>query len=247
MKTTKQNSLSRCPLLHRSRLVSGLCVIMLVVAAQASTFTIDFNDIPNGTPLSQFSSFAFGGVLTLQGQEYEQWGYSPPTFPEYSSRTVAAGVFNGGQLQTILTFEPSQYPGIDLRSVFYDTTLTGTFLSGQVISLTFDSSGAPWHSYSCYGVDQNGVPFTSYGFVGLPNPGNNGQGSGTTVITAPTGGYLTGFDVDNSDQNPNWATLSLDNITVTVIPESAGLWALLTLALAGLILRNKRAVPRVSK
>jgi hypothetical protein len=222
---------------------------------QATTVTIDFTGIPEGTPLSANNPYG-GGVVDLQAQS----GYSYGIFDS----TVLGGI-RGGEVWTQTGVIISGGLSVSGNVVLVDsapgsilpagawtetsmTSLTANFLQ-PVTALSFTTwIGGPWsYGYTYEGIDQNGVRFDGGGVI-VPDQWV------TTTLDAPSGGYLTELKLSNSDRTDGTpghglGALELKSMALDVsnaVPEPSSLGdkaLLLFVAAIAPLIRRKRSLP----
>jgi hypothetical protein len=184
----------------------GLALILATVLigsgpqlVQATTITIDFTGIPDGTPLS--ANNPYGGVVDLQAQGGYRYHFplewSPEGYPigNGGEAWAEAGYILGG---VVWVYTPSgtivPTGGEATRGM---TSLTATFLQ-PINELSFTTHVPDhWVDYNYKGLDGNGDPFSGSGMA--PTDGLSPDPWFTTVLKAPAGGHFTELDLGNWD------------------------------------------------
>ena len=203
---TRQNLRNRH--FHSFILVS----VFALIALEGGAATIDFNSIPDGTPVSAGNPYA--GVLDIQayGSEMAYPTGGGVEIPVSQESTIQNGVLFAGACNF---FAPP--PGYTLDGMGgFRTSLTATFLRAVTeVSFAFNVE-TYWARYSYQGIDANGVPFGGGGLLYALFPGGTWQ---TVNPPIPAGGYLTGFSIGDLDNVPGNASFSVDDISFTVVPD----------------------------
>lgn len=219
----------------------NILAVFAITQLQAfAAITIDFNGIPNGTPVSMGNPYA--GILNLQAE-----GSVP--------------YFDGGILYTLSTessivdgalsvVPPSLPPGIPFDAGGnYSSQLSAIFLE-PVVGVRFDAYAWRNAGYSYSGFDSSGASFSGSGIIpGIidggplaPPPPPNAWVTFTPSI--PDGGSLISFSIANRDPTPQNGAFWVDNITFAIVPEPSTI-AMLAVGTGFLfILRRRRALGR---
>jgi hypothetical protein len=178
----------------------GLALVLAALASldfrgvQATTITLDFTGIPDGTPLS--ANNPYGGVVNLSalsGYRYSGPQIDPEYGPIESEVWAETGIIQGGAV--FVNPAPGNIippGGFSLKSM---TSLTATFLA-PVDELTFTTFGWWWRGIEYQGIDGNGVPFQGSGNTPLKVLNRS-----TTILDAPAGGYFTELKLSDWEAN----------------------------------------------
>jgi len=190
--------------------LSGCIAAISVVfsASSANATVVDFNGIPEGTPVSVGNPYA--GVLNIDAKV--QW-------------TTIDGTFSAeGIIGTHAPFYPSgdgvvqALPPLIPDTFEFSSEVTASFLQ-PVIDGTMDVFVFRNAGYSYTGADDVGDIFNGGGVI----TGNIESGGLLTWqqigLSLPLGYHLTGFTIDNHDPANSDAAVWVDNVAFTVVPE----------------------------
>jgi hypothetical protein len=130
---------------------------------------------------------------------------------------ASAGLIQNGALEVIPNANALP-PGTLLTG--YLTQIDATF-SQPVTDVSLMAFCYRFGEYYYSGVDGNGVPFSSWGYIPGQNDGEfPTPGWETFQLNVPNGGYLTDFELLNADENyPYDAALWVNDISFTPVPE----------------------------
>ena len=179
----------------------ALALALPLISAQATTITLDFTGIPDGTLVSANNPYA--GVVNFSGQADFQL-IDDSQFPPTASHLLiengairSGGIWMGVSPWPVLppSVEMLGPPGLALERVY--ATLTATFLE-PVRGLTFTTGESAYYvAYIFDGLDANGSPFHGFGqsYNDIPVP--PGSFSHMTILDAPEGGYFTKLTLSN--------------------------------------------------
>ncbi|MEY2440083.1 MAG: hypothetical protein QOI34_1468 [Verrucomicrobiota bacterium] len=228
--------------IHEKRKVNTLPSVLAVFAiTQLQAFaavTIDFNGIPDGTPVSAGNPYA--GILNLQAEGSVQYfdGVILHTLSEESS------IVDG----TLAAVPPSLPPGVPFTAAGnYSSQLSAVFLQ-PVVGVSFDAYAWRNAGYSYNGFDSNGASFSGSGIIpGIldggalaPPPPPNAWVTFTPSV--PDGGSLISFSIVNRDPSPQNGAFWVDNITFAIVPEPSAI-AMLAAGTGFLFILARSRVP----
>jgi hypothetical protein len=215
--------------LSRFVVVYAIAVAALIfgICPSANAIVIDFNGIPEGTPVSAGDPYA--GVVDVQAKV--QWMTADGTLMAEGTITTQAPQYPIGD-GVVQALPPFVFPdGGNLMS-----DVTATFLQ-PVDQGGFDVFVNRNASYTYTGTDGIGGIFNGGGSI----TGFFESGGSLTWqhfdLSLPVGFYLTGFNVHNQDvANSSSAAVWLDNVSFAIVPEPStiemlGLGASLLLSL----------------
>lgn len=204
------------------RCVALSFAVLAISCAAARATTIDFNGIPDGTPVSAGNDYA--GLVNIEASVYRLLpdGSVPPNYNQFVRTPVT--IQNGAvRLQ----------PPYDPLAVGYGSELFLTFLQ-PVVDISYSYSA--WWEISCKvtAVDGMGNTITIYGPTGGVQAGAMPR---HIVIPVPAGYGVTALTMGNYDKTDGDAWFTFDDLSfqVTAVPDSGHSWALLALSCLGLI------------
>ena len=207
----------------------ALALAVPLISAQATTITLDFTGIPDGTLVSANNPYA--GVVNFSGQADFHILDTSQTPTTESHLLIENGVISSGAIWMGVSpwpvlppslYIPNRPPGPALEKV--STTLTATFLE-PVRGLTF-TTGVPAYyvAYEYEGFDANGSPIHGFGqsFTGIPVISGS-PSSYKTILDAPEGGYYTKLMLSNwSYGDPEFVVYDI-TLRAVGVPEPATL------------------------
>lgn len=217
--------------LHAALLIAAFAAIY---CPAGRAITIDFNGIPNGTPVS--AGNPYGGLVNIQG-----WAYAYPyDFGNPGLRVSLEATIQDGAIEV---FPPPWVPGTAPGS---ESELVATFLQ-PVTDVTFKLAGYWFNGYSLTAVDGLGNSIITSGGVGHPQPSLSSYEH--IVVPVPPGYWVTELKLGSRGLDTDPA-FRLDDLSFELapVPDSASSATLLALASLGLLafarIRTGTARPR---
>lgn len=217
-----------------------ICLCYLLLSQSVPASLIDFNNIPIGTEVSSLNPFGNAVISTrLWVTEYNP-GQPPVTVAESFTRGVigpfaehAVSSGNTGSPSVVITAGPGDRTDWEKKQS-WAVEISVAFQT-PVSAFSVDAYSAFYNSNLVYtGVDAIGETFI--GSAPLPS-GVVAPGFTHFGITAPTGGYITGFRFSQGEFTGG-IQLAMDNLGYTV-PESIGL-PTFAFAICGVIFLHRR-------
>jgi hypothetical protein len=205
-------------------LTAGVC------APSALATLIDFNDIPEGTPVSAGNPYA--GILEIQARQ----GYQRIDDVVWSEASIQVGVqlntindARAGSSPLLAVYEPHYVPD----GLYYYGEVTANF-TRPVNDVSFDGFAPRGFGYQYVGINGAGETITLYGAmdpaVQLGDPLENVQ---RINLTLPAGYSLIQFKAEDRDPRPLDAGIWIDNIAFNVA-DAGSTCLLLALGCVGL-------------
>ena len=220
--------------------VIGLGFIFILAAAtttqNAEATVIDFNNIPDGTPVSEGNPYA--GILVIESRA--GW-IGPPDWPPVWTSVDAEWVeiwlptlVGAGRVDTYLgDRQPPLPPGPEFHGwrFIMQSYLTATFLE-PVTDVSFQGLAAGVF-YAYQGVNGAGDVYTRNGLIDRGPPGFGGA---KYELTLPDGYYLTQFYMGSHSSGSGY-DFSIDDIAFTRVgvPDSGSSAVLLGLGFVGVL------------
>ena len=207
-----------------------MCLCALFLAHSVPAALIDFNDIAVGTQVSSLNPYGDAAINT------RMWVTERGT-------TVTESLTRG-----VIGIGPNGSPSVVMEAGYGDVTDPEQFLLQRWnidIAVSFqtpinrfsvDAFSLIWTSSLIYsGVNALGEAFTSSAHL----PGSSGEQIFTHFdITAPTGGYITGFHFSQFEDFFD-IQLAMDNLDYIPVPEPLGL-PTFVFAIGGVLFAHRR-------
>ena len=218
--------------------IIGLGFIFILAAAsttqKAEATVIDFNNIPDGTPVSVGNPYA--GILVMESGtrwiDHKQW---PPIYSPDNEWVELPALISYGRLSTSVgdrtIVKPPWVPPLAFYPDWLDTYLNATFLE-PVTDVSFTGWTFRGAIYNYTGVNGNGETFTGEGTFerGLP------EGGSRIELGLPDGYYLSKFSVAAGYLGGGY-DFWIDDIAFTPVgvPDSGSSAVLLGLGFVGVL------------
>jgi hypothetical protein len=207
-----------------------IILLMLVFTLPCKGIVVDFNEIPNGTLVSANNPYA--AILEIQAAAGTLW-FNDELEPEAGIIWMESAISNG-YLEVLPSFTVEDPSGaVDIGEAWY-STITATFLQ-PVTNASFDAFTYRHAVYRYTVVDANGVTSNVLGGETQDIPQAPFLFE-TFNLNIPEGGYLTSFELTNTDEGSNdWAAIWIDNIrfdlAVSPVSEAGSTGTLLGIVL----------------
>ncbi len=213
------------------RLIFGL---ITALALNSSAALIDFNNLPLGT----VPDGVYGGDVRITTSSWltrgdgtpEMFGEGRGTIEVRDLSREGSGFIPSPAIWVRGFFNPET--GEDLCTTLIQTDFLKpmTQFSVDLASLVFSGN----LSYS--GIDANGNAFSS--FMSVDRAFLDVPGFAHVDITAPAGGYLTGFQFAQTDEAGANKDVGMDNLSYRV-PEVTG-WSIIVMSALGIAILKRR-------
>jgi hypothetical protein len=234
-------------------LALGLVALMNwhLPGVRATTISIDFTGIPDGTPLSAGNPYR--SVMDLQAQA--GYWFAAPLISRDVPRTFTEVRVPSGSIQNgVVTVEPAPCSLVPrpVDMLHSQKSVTATFHE-PVSEVTFTAlDRSEFFNFTYQGVDGNGSRFSDINYA-------SAIGLSTYVLQAPAGGYLTQIELVSTDDIwwtsdgslAGFGEFSLNSMELTFmdrVPEPSALadkaFVLLVLLASPLAARTKQRALR---
>jgi hypothetical protein len=206
-----------------------LAAFTFIMLPYAHGFLIDFNSVPDGTPVS--AGDPYGGILQLSTTRGVN--YSGSQLNDETEATIQDGILS--------TLQENQDP---ILIDFFYSDIIGTF-TVPVSNVSLDLFTYRTAGYSYTAMDANNNVWVSEIGATQANP-LAGFELETFSLTVPEGYWLTEFRIGNRDQMSRWAAIWLDNIQGELgpqpqqrVPEGGGTGGFLALILCAVAIISR--------
>ncbi len=218
----------------RLRLVLGLTTALSFNAAAG---LIDFNNLPLGS----VADGVYGNVQIYTSTYIEDAG-GQIRFPGHGTiATGGTGVLQGPDFTSPAIFVSAQTPPPDYDGRRWYVTQIGANFLTPMSSFSVDVSSGTFTSSLIYtGVDSSGAAWSGSAQILPYRPFEGVGGYRHFDISAPAGGYLTGFFFEQGDSGAIEVDISMDNLSYTQrVPEVTG-WSIIAMSALGLVVLKRR-------